>query len=267
MALRSESWVPQAKALHPGGKARVPHDCGPGNTLLIRNDETGLHAWCFRCIDKGWAPPPALPLEARLKALRQRSEEDLGVPHLPTELPAPAVPWSEWPATHRLWLLKAGLGAHDAARLGAYYHPPTDRVVLPVLEGPAPVFWQARAVLPGRVPKYLSPEKPAGGVLPRYGKADAVTLTEDILSAYKVGSTEGCEGWSLMGVSLKPHVLAALMQRKAKVNVWLDPDPPGQRAAAKAVSTVRAAGLEVRNIISDRDPKLLHRASIKELLA
>ena len=49
------------------------------------------------------------------------------------ELPAPAVRvWADWPAASRLWLLKAGLSSADLPRLGAYYHPPTDRVVLPV---------------------------------------------------------------------------------------------------------------------------------------
>lgn len=180
-------------------------------------------------------------------------------------MPEPRLEWSKWPATARLWLLKAGLSAHDAGRLGAYYHPGTDRVVLPVLGPSGPVFWQARAV-DGRQPKYLAANVPAERVLPRWGSAPSVTLTEDILSAYKVGSTEGCEAWALMGTSLKPYVLAELMKAGKPVNVWLDPDAAGVRAARKVGATLRAAGITVRNIVSTKDPKLLHRAQIKEIL-
>lgn len=97
-----------------------------------------------------------------------------------------------------------------------------------------------------------------------YGKADAVTLTEDLLSAYKVGKV--AEGWSLLGTSISAHTLGLLVSRGSKVNVWLDPDRPGQRAATKVLAALRGAGLEARNIISKVDPKLVHLGQIKELL-
>ena len=265
MALSHESWIKQAQGLRPGERRRVPHDCGPGRVMLVSHTSEGYRAWCFRCNDSGWAPAEPPPLHVRLAALADRAKADAKVSAKATELPLPAVPWSEWPDSARLWLLKAGLGAHDAGRLGAYYHPPTDRVVLPVLSGSEPVFWQARAV-DGRVPKYLSPEKPAGGVLPRWGSASRITLTEDILSAYKVGSTEGCEAWAMMGTSLKPHVLAELMKAGKPCNIWLDPDAAGRRAASKAVKTLAGYGIDCRIIRSTKDPKLLHRAVIKEHL-
>jgi DNA primase len=161
--------------------------------------------------------------------------------------------------------LKAGLSALDAGKLGAYYHPPTDRVVLPVLD-PAtgtPVFWQARAV-DGRVPKYLAPSVDRTRVVPQYGKASEVTLTEDILSAYKVGTVG--EGWSLMGTSISAHCLTLLLRRGAPVNVWLDDDAPGRRAGDRVMRALTGAGLEARRIRSKVDPKLVHRNEIKELI-
>jgi len=181
------------------------------------------------------------------------------------DLPLPAVrEVSAWPAACRLWLYKAGLGRAEIGQLGAYYHPPSDRVVLPVLD-PAtgkPVFWQARAV-DGRQPKYLAPAVDRSRVLPRYGSAAVPTLTEDILSAFKVGLVS--EGWAVMGTRVNDFTMALLMQRR-RCNVWLDPDAAGQRGAAKIVKQLRAYNIEVRNIISPRDPKLMHRAQIKELL-
>ena len=246
------------------GKIRVDHDCGGGRTLTIRKDERGLHAFCFRCNDSGWLPPEPEPLEVRLARLAKVNEADSAMRRT-VDLPTPQVrAWAEWPAQCRLWLLKAGLSSHDAGQLGAYYHPPSDRVVLPVRARSGGVlFWQARAV-DKRLPKYMAPDVDKSGVVPMYGSASEVTLTEDLLSAYKVG-TAG-EGWSLLGTSISRATLAALVSRNCKVNVWLDPDPPGQRAAKKVLAAVRAVGLEARNILSECDPKLVHRERIKELL-
>lgn len=192
-------------------------------------------------------------------------------------LPAPvqADP-TEWPREAYLWFLKAGLGRHDIGRLGAYYHPPSDRVVLPVLDGSGrPVFWQARA-FDGRQPKYLAPDIDRALVVPEFGTATSVTLTEDILSAYKVGQVG--EGWSMLGTKLSDHVLTRLMQRHTQqpgftVNVWLDNDLPplhqinrGQVAARKVLARLRAMGIPARNIVSPKDPKLMSLGQIKDYL-
>ena len=261
--LSPASWEPQARLLPMNGKARVDHDCGPGRTLTVRSDDRGLHAFCFRCNDHGWLPPAPVPLSVRLERLREASAID-GKLMASVELPGPAVrDWDEWPVKARLWLVKAGLSRADLPRLGAYYHPPSDRVVLPVLDGLTAVFWQARA-LDGRQPKYLAPDVGKSFVIARYGKADSVTLTEDLLSAYKVGTV--AEGWSLLGTKISDHIVAELVKRGCKVNVWLDPDPPGQRAATKVLRVLRSVGLEAHNIVSARDPKLIHKGQIKELL-
>jgi hypothetical protein len=262
--LSPASWLDRAKALPPNGRARVDHDCGGGRTLTIRNDDQGLHAYCFRCNDRGWEPPPALSLAERLAKLAKQKEQDDKISK-GTDLPAPQVRvWSEWPEKSRLWLVKAGLTSGDLPRLGAYYHPPSDRVVLPVLSPSGGVlFWQARAT-DGRVPKYMAPDIPKDSFVPIYGKAKDVTLTEDLLSAYKVGTV--AEGWSMMGTSLSRLALSLLVSRGCKVNVWLDPDPAGNKGATKTLAMLRAAGVEARKIVSTKDPKLHSRAEIKELL-
>lgn len=263
--LQPASWLPLANSLKLGERLRTDHDCGGGRTLTLRHDERGLHAFCFRCNDSGWKPPAPEPLEARLARLRKQVEADT-IAASSVGLPEPAVrEWAAWPEGCRVWLLKAGLCSADLPGLGAYYHPPSQRVVLPVLGASGRVlFWQARAV-DGRQPKYLAPPVNKASIIPAYGTAPKVTLTEDLLSAYKVGKVG--EGWSMLGTSLNDNTLGALLRRGCEVNVWLDPDPAGQRGAAKALAKLRAVGLKCNNIISKVDPKLVHLSDIKELLS
>ena len=264
MALSPSSWVHLAEGLALGSRIRTNHDCGPGSTLTVRREVAGLSAHCFRCNDSGWHPAPPEPLSVRLGRLAKAQVADDKIA-ASVALPGPVrVPWSDWPAACRLWLLKAGLSGADAGLLGAYYHPPSDRVVLPVLGPSGPVFWQARAVQPGRFPKYLAPPLDKSSVVPVYGSAQDVTRTEDLLSAYKVGTVG--EGWSLLGTSISPGCMTKLLARGARVNVWLDPDGAGHKGATKVLAALRGAGLEARRVISKRDPKLMHRSDIKELL-
>lgn len=237
--------------------------------MLVSRDDSGYRAWCFRCNDGGSALPPQESLTEKLARIKRQSEVDAAI--MRPELPEPRVyALDDWPMNAKLWLYKAGLSRDLIGKLGAYYHPDTDRVVLPIYERGEPVFWQARAQ-DGRQPKYLAPSADRSLVIPRYGKAESVTLTEDILSAYKVGLVG--EGWSLMGTRVSNHLLSLLLLRGAPVNVWLDNDLPplhsvnrGQVAASKIHKQLRACGLRTRNIISPRDPKLMHRDEIKELL-
>lgn len=261
--LTQESWLPQASSLEIGQKRYTDHECGAGRKLLISRDANGYSAWCFRCNDSGWAPGPRLSLAERLAAAQRAASADEAVRGR-VALPEPAAHVLEgWPTDARLWLHKAGLGRPEIARLGAYYHPPTNRVVLPVLEGDEVVFWQARSI-DGRQPKYLSPPVDRSTLLPRYGRASSVVLTEDLLSAFKVGLVG--EAWCLMGTYANPRLIAALLQRKAPVAVWLDPDAPGRRAAAKVHKQLKAYGIEARVIHSERDPKLHTFDQIKECI-
>lgn len=264
--LSPASWVRHAEQLAAGGRIRTDHDCGPGRTLTVRRDHRGWSAYCFRCNDSGWLPPAPEPLEVRLKRLanRQVADDKIGAS---VALPDGLVrEWAQWPDPCKLWLLKAGLCSADLPALGAGYHPPTDRVVLTVLDPftGLPLFWQARAV-DKRQPKYLAPPVDKTRIIPIYGKADRITLTEDLLSAYKVGLV--AEGWCLMGTSLNDFTCAAIVSRGCEVNVWLDPDPPGQRAATKILAKLRSLGVVCRNVVSEKDPKLLHRAQIKEYVS
>lgn len=262
--LETASWLPQAQALAVGQKRYGEHECGAGRKLLLSRDTKGFNAWCFRCSDSGWAPGPKLSLAERIEAAKRLASADLSAGAGATALPEPQVyDVHEWPMEGRVWLHKAGLGVLEIERLGAYYHPPTDRVVLPVLEAGVPVFWQARSIT-GRLPKYLSPATGREKLLPRFGRGDSITLTEDLLSAFKIGLV--AEGWCLMGTHANDRMIAALLERNAPVNVWLDPDKAGIRGRRKVIPQLKAYGIEARIVRSTLDPKLHTFDQIREYL-
>ena len=64
-----------------------------------------------------------------------------------------------------------------------------------------------------------------------------------------------------MGVKPSDKLIDELLPRK-RCNVWLDPDPPGQKAALRICKTLRSLGMQVRNIVSAKDPKLHTREEI-----
>jgi DNA primase len=61
-------------------------------------------------------------------------------------------------------------------------------------------------------------------------------------------------------------MVAMLLKRGGVVNVWLDPDKAGREGAAKIIKQLHAYGVQTRNILSARDPKLHSREEIKEIL-
>lgn len=265
--LSKQSWWPQAEGMQEGQRKRVNHDCGEGRTLQLSRSHDGWRAYCHRCGDSGSAKPPAESLAEKVaRFARLRLGDESLARQGADALPMPVVQRvSEWPNEAALWLFHAGLSTQEIGALGIYYHPPSDRVVVPVLDGlGGHTFYQARAYQKGRMPKYLGPSPKPPRLLARWGVSHSPTLTEDMLSAIKIGSV--AEGLCLFGTHISDHIIAHLLNRKAVVNVWTDPDPAGRKAAAKIGKQLRAYGLTVNDILSTRDPKLHTRDEIKELL-
>lgn len=265
MTLALASWLPLAEklALQDGRSRRVNHDCGEGRTLKLSREGPALRAYCWRCNDGGIHRVEE-SLADRILRLNAASANDAALRSEPGVMPEGLTDPSEWPAKARLWFARAGLHSGDIGALRAVYSPATGRVVLPCGGG----FWQARALDKGQVPKYLAPL--TGKVYPRYGKGERITLTEDILSAYKVGKVG--EGWCMLGTSLPSELLAAIISDGRPVNVWLDNDLPplhlsnrGQIAARKVLAKLRSVGVVARNIVTMQDPKLTKLDEIRKL--
>ncbi|CAB4241359.1 putative DnaG-like primase [uncultured Caudovirales phage] len=241
-----------------GGSRRFPHPCGEGKPLQISREGASIRAWCHRCAE-GVSYRLEESFQEKLARLQAQEAQDRclgqGLPHPPIYSPA------EWPPGALLWLLKAGFGEREIRERGIFYHRESDRVVIPY---PRQGFWIARAHQTGRTPKYLSPTPKPRDLCVAFGQGDKLVLTEDILSAMKVGRVT--ESWALMGVRLSQHCLTQILDNNREVVVWLDPDPPGQAGAHAIVRQLRAFGVPVRNLVSERDPKLYSTAQIKELL-
>lgn len=69
-----------------------------------------------------------------------------------------------------------------------------------------------------------------------------------------------------MGTSVPASYVARALQLGLSVVTWLDPDAAGRKAAARYGKQLRAYGITVRDIKSERDPKLHHIEQIKEYL-
>lgn len=260
--LTRESWQHQVALMGNATQVRVDHDCGPGRTLLVSRKPEGWSAWCFRCGEPGFIPAPTPTLSERLAALQERRSADLAASATLT-LPGPREPDPQkWPLAARVWLYKAGFSNDDILRLGWYYAPRMQRVVLPVFDAGQLMYWQARA-LDGRQPKYLNP---VVGVKPvaRYGEGRVVVLTEDLLSAARVARVT--EAWCLLGTSIPDRTAARIAADGRPVVFMLDPDAGGAKGVAKGVRLLRMLGCTVFVARPDRDPKYLTKERTLECL-
>jgi len=97
------------------------------------------------------------------------------------------------------------------------------------------------------------------------GVAQAVTLTEDALSAFKI-SLAGFEAWPVLGTHVPASYITEAIERNLHINTWLDPDAAGRKAAARYGKQLRAYGVQVRDVVSTKDPKLHFINEIQEYL-
>lgn len=267
------TWLDKAKALPVGRTIKIKHDCAPTHdpSLIISHSPDAYRAFCFRCKEQFWEPIQ-LSLAERVALSKAQREADASVDR--QQMPTPLLRWQFWPPEAMLWFLKAGLGEEDAdLRMQAGYHERTKRVVLPLLDMQTGVVqtgvWQARAVFPGQKPKYLTSKGPRGVGFYHFPKVRSawpskVVVTEDILSAYKVAfSTPTVAAIPLTGTTLHDEHLARLLQVDVPVLIWLDPDEPGQKAAAKVAARLRTFDVDHENIRLESDPKLMSYERIR----
>lgn len=256
--LAVEDWLHYTQQLSTGQRVRVPHDCGEGDCMVVSKDGNEARAYCHRCGGVGFYREQESLAEQLARSQREASADNTARATL--ELPQPMEPLSNAPKELAVWFYKMGLSPSRVQELGLYWCPSIGRVVLPIRQDDHVVFWLARSHK--RTPKWLGPDVPKTGLTFKYGvgKGDTIVLTEDALSAWKVGQVT--EAWSLLGTKAHARVVHELMQQGKRLAVWLDDDRgrkngsnPGQEAARKIAKTLRELGEDVRNITSDRDPK------------
>ncbi len=257
------TWLATAKAIRQGSSERVEHCVSGDKSAVVSAGDNGWSMYCFRCGEQvEYEPYPELSLSERVARLQAaRTLDSIAEWHV--ELPEPKeFDLSKWPVEQRAWLHKAGLFNTDIARLGVYHNTRLNRVVLPVRVGNEVGYWQARGFDKSRA-KYINP-KIKNPPLAEFGSGNCVVLVEDYLSAFRVGQVT--TAWGLLGTTLKTPGLARLMQDGRQVVTWLDPDKAGVEKSAAIRKMLRAYGKHVINIASKRDPKLLSKAEILQLL-
>lgn len=262
--MHPDEWLAAAQSCDVGHKKKVRHLCGDAS-LVVYNNVDSWTAWCWRCGTPGWVPKAEANMKERLARAAKRKELDDAISYT-TVAPYPKeFDVSAWSPAARLWLYKAGLPVKHIKALGAYYHEPTGRVVLPITDGNGSlVFWQSRnCEYPQGGAKYISSSVPRDRVhvlFPRAGRTGSFTvvITEDILSAYKCG-VAGALGYAVMGTKLGAHSLAYFTGLAASGDVrfalWFDPDDAGRSADSSLRRQLRLVGIEPSSIVTPKDPK------------
>lgn len=252
-------WLDEAKGMPEGVRKRINHTCGGGRTMIISHDAEGFGCHCFRCNDGASMKHGLRPIN-KLFVSREENKYRERV-----AMPDDCVRMLECDDTPAIvWLCQAGITERMMDEYRIMYSPNMRRVILPVYRGTELVFTQARAVH-GEKPKYLNPIADRQSILfesmPTYGD-DRVVLTEDILSAIRVG--EHVKTISLMGTSIT-HAQANQLTRFKRISIWLDGDEAGVKGAG-AVRKMMSGIVPVDTILTTNDPKQYTNREIKEYL-
>lgn len=259
-------WLEAAKRLPLGHKRRVRHDCSENRDMVIGHDEIGYSAYCHRCGPVGNEKHGYRNLEElqRLRELNSLAQEPQS-----NELPKDFT--TAIPKEQACWLFKAGITVHRAADCGIGWSPSLFRIVIPLYGDSGDLlYWQARAVRKGQVPKYTNPPIPKTNLLywvrPRDERegTSRVVVTEDILSAIRIG--KHVTAASILGTKTSDSQ-AAQLSEYARVDYWLDPDSAG--VGGSIAGTRKMALLTSSGQIGNDcpvDPKNLPDRELREIL-
>lgn len=267
--MRKPVWLDTAKTLPLGGKTYTTCPfCKTQKKLVVYHKPKEYSAWCFRCHQHDWYPRERLSF-AELQRHRKREREfvdgEVKLPPLKGDIPLDA----------RIWFMKAGVSVDLAKAYGIGYSKQMDRVILPVYTNGELKAVQARALRDDQVPKYLNSKTAAGDAVfqckqelmlkDRLQVTDTLVLTEDILSAIRVGRL--IDTWSLLGTSISEAQVAHIIRAGyRRVLVWLDGDEAGIKGRRKVSRKLQASGLEAAWIETEHDPKQYSNSEIKEFI-
>lgn len=180
----------------------------------------------------------------------------------------------DWPLEARVWFYRAGINNDDIALMGAFWNARMRRLVVPYRTISGDHAWIARdaAWKKGDArPKYLFPEgvsRGGGALFPAFAQGDGagIVIVEDVLSAYRVARDTDLDAVAAQGTSLDRSALVRISEHRGPVFTWLDPDRYGQIGAAAIRRQLGNMGVDVRNVVSEMDPKLHEPHEIREAL-
>lgn len=247
-------WQDIAKALDCGSKRKIVC-CGSSPSALISNNRFGIRFHCFRCTDFNTFIPHGKRSVSEILAARKATSSlktSKSMPSRAVSLTDPVVPTEA-----HAWVLQSGLLPEDANRMyGMLYDPFTRRILIPLDNG-----FLARAVFNER-PKYIKSSTANVYELPV--DIHTVVVTEDILSAIKVNSV-GYSTLAILGTTVSPTI-ASRIARYKDIIIWTDSDKAGDAAYVKLRKKLALYPVKVRRIVTDDDPKLIHKKTIRKLM-
>lgn len=261
------TWLEVAQNLPLGAKVRIDcPECGEGtntHAAVVNHSTQRFSLYCHACKYNPFEGKGKQSL-AELARIRELNEAAQTV-ELGLELPDDFT--TEIPLHGRMWLYKAGITQPVWSAYNIGYSERLDRVILPVYDAKGNLIWyQCRALHSGQKPKYLQPARDRSTIMFRVkgsrNDLRRIVIVEDILSAIRVG--KHIDACSLLGTKITTAQAAELGQY-SEVTTWLDSDRAGRSGAYKIRKTL---GLitEVKNILTDKDPKELSDKEIRRHL-
>ena len=139
------------------------------------------------------------------------------------------------------------------------------RLIFPYFSENGLVGWQGRYLGSGEKAKWFS-QGDLKNVIHVVGNklAKVVVLTEDIISAIKVAHNPHVCAMPLFGSHVSMSRMLQLKKKYGTIFIWLDKDV--QTKAVKYAANGRVLGMDVRNIITDNDPKSYTDSQIEDIL-
>jgi len=139
------------------------------------------------------------------------------------------------------------------------------RLVFPYFGDEGLVGWQGRYLGQGEKAKWFS-QGDLKNILHVVGNklSKTVVLVEDIVSAIKISHNHNVCAVPLFGSHVTITKFLQLKKNYGIILIWLDKDV--QTKAVKYAANGRVLGMDVRNIITDNDPKSYTDSQIKEIL-
>jgi hypothetical protein len=222
---------------------------------MISNNENGYSFHCFKCGEHTFMYHESQSYrdrkhrEAAIAAARQEKKRqgfDLPLDFSQTIAPAGLA-----------WLGSGGWTADLIFKYGIGWSDRLSRVVLPLDIG-----WQARAVMEGHQPKYLS-KCPTDMIWRSEPITDRVCLVEDVLSAGRVGQLYP----SVAILGTEPRSVMQWIGQCKEVVLWFDNDDAGRTARAKIEKVLRwIPSIRLLEVRTAMDPKKYTTREIRMFL-
>jgi hypothetical protein len=259
-----QEWLSEAQKLTEGRSKRVGHLCGEGDVLIVEHNREGYRAYCHRCHESGWKPHGRQSLDQQLKRW-ESSNEDI-ITSSKIELPKDYT--NSIHANGLIWLSRGGITSHLINKYRIGYSEYFGRVFLPVYINGYLAYYQARAVHEGQSPKYINPRTDKSSIrFTSIQNSDEPTIvvTEDILSAIRVGEVYGYRGCSILGTTASSADINYINSHRNTV-LWFDPDLAGRKCTTVLSRSLQLLGNSHRTVISDKDPKTYTHRELEVML-